>query len=788
MLKNYFKTAWRNLLKNKFYSLINIAGLTAGLAIGILILLWVQDELSFDAFHRQSKYIFRLENQVGTGSSVQIWSVTNAPIGPMAKAQLPEVKDMVRMTSNNFYSSYKYGNKIFAENKAYFTDPSFFSIFDFNLVKGNNSEPFNDIHSVVLTETTARRYFGDLDPIGKVIVADDKINFRVTGVIKDLPKNSGISGDLFFPMNLLNFNLHADKGGSASLDNDWEQFNYVTFLLLRPGTSLPTLAKHLRDIHLKHEPEDTDIKYLPFELTKMHLYKADGSAAGFETVRIFAIIALLILIIACINYVNLSTARSMLRSREVSLRKIVGAARVQLFMQFFIETALLFLFASLLAVSVIYILLPGFNRISGKELVVNLSDYRIWLVIVFTIVGTLAASSIYPAFLLSSFKPVKALKGKMAVGIRDAVFRKALVVGQFTISIALITGTIIIGNQLKYIWSKELGYDKAHIFTFGLRNANEHYGALRNQLLNQPGVLDVTRASGNIVLLGEQSGDNKWDGKQPNQTFMVYPLSIDSNYIPFFKLRMTEGHNFSGIATDSLHFILNETAVREAGIKNPVGKRFKLWNFDGTIIGVVKDFHFSSMKQKIEPAVFYYHPANSNFLFVKTSGKDAPKAVMAAESVWNQYNPGNPFSYTFLDDTFESLYKSEQQTGTLFDVFAAIAILISCLGLLGLAAYTAQVRTREIGVRKVLGASVTGIIRILAGDFIQLVFIAILIAVPIAWLAMDRWLEDFAYRTHIRWTVFLLSGLMAIIIALVTISFQSVKAALANPVKSLRNE
>ena len=787
MFKNYFKTAWRYLLKNKFYSLINIAGLTIGLAIGILILLWVQDELSFDAFHKQAKNIYRLENQVGTGSSIQIWSVTNAPIATEAKNKLPEVKDMVRIAGNYFYSAYKYGDKIFSESKTFFTDPSFFTLFDFNLVKGNSTKPFPADNSIVITETTARRYFGNDDPLGKIIVADNKNNFTVSGVIPDFLKNSSINGDIFFPMSLFNKLLHGDKPGE-NIENAWEQFNYITYLLLRPGTNVPGLANKIRDIHLQHEPGDSDIKYLPQNLAKMHLYKADGSNGGIETVRIFTIIALLILCIACINYVNLSTARSMLRSKEVSLRKIVGAAKFQLFVQFILETAFLFLIASALAVALIYLLMPLYNRISGKEISIRLTDYHIWMIILFAIAGTLVVSSIYPALLLSSFKPIKALKGKISAGIGNTTFRKILVVSQFAVSVVLIVATIIISSQMKYIRSKELGYDKSHVFSFVMPDAKEHYEAARNELLNEPGIVDVTRSTGNIVSLGNETGDNNWDGKLPNQTFMVYPVSIDKNFIPFFKLKLIEGNNFSGMATDSLHFILNETAVREAGIKNPIGKRFKMYNHDGMIIGVVKDFHFASMKQKIEPSVFYYEPSYNNIIFIKTTGKDASKAIAGVQSVWNHFDAGNPFSYTFLNETFDSLYKSEQRTGTLLNIFAAIAIFISCLGLLGLATFTTQLRTREIGVRKVLGAGVGGIVTLLASDFIRLVIIAIIVATPVSWYLMNKWLNDFAYRVSMGWTVFVAAGIIAILVAIITISFQSIKAALANPVKSLRSE
>jgi putative ABC transport system permease protein len=480
----------------------------------------------------------------------------------------------------------------------------------------------------------------------------------------------------------------------------------------------------------------------------------------------------------------------MLRAKEVSLRKIVGAARAQLFMQFIVETTLLFVFAIAISLALVYFMLPSFNQVSGKELVLNFADYRIWKVISFTILGTLLISSIYPAILLSSFEPLKALRGKISSHISDVVFRKVLVIVQFTFSVMLITGTIIIGQQLSYVRSMQLGYDKDHVLSFNMINMNSHFDAVRAELMKQPGITNITSASANIVDYGGQTGNNSWDGKLPGETLMLSPIGIDKDFISFFKLQLTQGNAFRGSVADSTHFILNETAVKAARLKDPVGKKFSLQGREGTIIGVAKDFHFTSMRQKIQPAIFYYRPVGDygGRLYIKTNGANAPKAIAAAEVQWKKYNAGFPFDYSFLDDDYNSLYESEQRTGLLFNIFAGIAIFISCLGLFGLAAYTAQVRTKEIGVRKVLGASVPGIIQLLATDFIKLVFIAILVATPVAWYAMNKWLQDFAYKININWFVFFVAGLIALIIAIVTISFQSIKAALANPVKSLRTE
>jgi putative ABC transport system permease protein len=785
MIRNYFKTAWRNLLKNKFYTAINIVGLTAGLAIGILILLWVQDELSFDSFHKNAANIYRMELFGGTGTSRQIWQMPVYPMAALAKQQIPEVEDMVRITDAGI-QLLKYQDKIFVKQNTVFADPSFFSIFDFPLVKGNQFKPFTNDNSIVITKKAAIRYFGTTDALGKIISDGHDLNYTVSGVIEDFPQNSSMQYDMILPMS-----LHANKmlkEHGNDVNNNFDQYNYESYLLLKPCTSLINLSSKLFRIHISHRPSDTDADYLLLPISKMHLYNADLTDKGIETVRIFIIVAILILVIACINYVNLSTARSMLRSKEISMRKIVGAAKIQLFLQFIVETALLFMIAALLALGLIYILMPAFNHISGKQLSFDITNYHVWAVFGLTIAGTLIASSIYPALLLSSFEPLKALKGKISASVGDALFRKILVVAQFSFSIILIVGTIVITSQMKYIQSKELGYDKSHTFSFWMRDMGPHYEAIKAELLKQPGILDVTRSSENIIDMGQIVGDNDWDGKLPGQTFIVHPMSVDKDFIPFFKMKMVAGTNFTPAVNDRTQFILNETAVKQLGMVNPIGKRFRMWIFKGTIIGVVKDFHFASMKEKIAPAVFNYAPDFLDNIYIKTTGRDASKAIAAAAAQFKQYNDEFPFSYTFLDDKFNDLYKGEQQQATLFNYFAGIAIFISCLGLLGLAAYTAQVRTREIGIRKVLGAGVANVTAMLSIDFLKLVFIAIIVGCPVAWYAMNIWLREFAYRINIQWWVFLAAGFAAMAIAIITISFQAIKAALANPVKSLRSE
>lgn len=787
MVKNYFKTAWRNLMKYKFYAFINIAGLTIGLSVGLLILLWVQNELSYDRFNKKADHIYRLENMVGTGSSRKLWTVTAAPIGYLAKKDIPGVKDFVRVTRDYSSQLFEYNSQVFNEQEKFFVDPSFFSVFDFKIKKGNAANPFPDNHAIVITQSTAQKYFGDKNPIGKVIKTDTA-SFTVSGVIKDFPRNSSIQGNMFFPMSLLSQRMYGAGISGKNMRNDFGPYQYDTYLLLKKGFSLKGLPARLRQLHLSVKPDDTDIGYLLLPLGKMHLYNADGSDGGIETVRMFIIIALLLLIIACINYINLSTARSLLREQEVSLRKIVGAPRWQLFLQFIIETSVIFLFSILSAFILLYLIIPLFNEISGNELVLNLTDYHLWEVILITIAGTLAISSIYPAILLSSFKPMKALRAKASSQANSAIFRKVLVVIQFAFSIILIIGTITISRQLHYMRSTRLGFNKDNVFAFNMLNLSPHYDAVKAELLRQPGIKNVSWSNARMINNQGQTGNSEWDGKKPGETVMLSPWGIGKDFIPFFELKMVVGHNFSGSPADSAHFILNETALKEMAIKNPIGKKFRLWDVTGTITGVVKDFHFASMRQKIQPAIFYFLPHAEGRIYIKTTGHNASEAVAAAEKEWEKYNSAYPFDYAFLDESYDRLYMSEQRSGIFLDAFTLIAIFISGLGLLGLATYSAQVRTREIGIRKVLGASIGQIGAMLSEDFIKLVFIAILIATPVAWWAAHKWLQDYAYRIHISWWIFLLAGLGAIVVALLTVSFQAIKAAVANPVKSLRTE
>jgi putative ABC transport system permease protein len=792
MIKNYFKIGWRNLFKNKFYSLINIAGLTAGLAIGILILLWVQDELSFDSFHHKAKNIYRVNTHIGTGNSKQVWEITQAPVATYAKKEVPGVVNAVRIAHNYDHDVFTWQNKTLKDNGSAYTDPSFFQMFDFRLLRGNPKNPFPNNQSVVITQSVAKKYFGTENPMGKVLQADHKENFTVSGVLEDFPGNSSINYDMLFPMDIMVKSFDG-TGFWKSLDSDWGNFGYTTFLEVQPNASLKNIGEELIRIQLKNAPHiKVTVADNPFELQlleNIHLYKADGTSSGMQTVKIFAVVAFLILLIACINYVNLSTARSILRAKEVSIRKIIGAQKKQLFFQFIIESVIFFSISLLLAFVLIALLMPFYNQLSGKNVHLNLLDTSVWKVILLTIMGTLLASAIYPSLLLTSFDPLKSLKGKLTLGVGNTAFRKILVTTQFVFSVVLIISTLIIGQQLKYIREKNPGYQRDQVFAFNMGNIQKYLSvnAIKAELKTEPNIIALSATAGNLINNGNTTGDNSWDGKDRNNSFIVSPLGVDAAFIPMMKMKLQSGSNFSGIQSDSAHFLLNETAVKMMGINNPVGKRFKLWETEGTIIGVVKDFNFASLKEAIKPSVIFYKD-NGYRLYVKTTGNGAAKALAATKKLWDQYNPGIPFEYSFLDEAYGKLYQSDQRTGTLFNIFSVIAILISCLGLFGLATYTAQIMTKEIGIRKVLGASVSSIVTLVSKDFLKLILLAIVIASPIAFFTMQKWLQDFAYRIQISWRVFALAGILALLIALITISFQAIKAALANPVKSLRSE
>ncbi len=788
MLKNYFKIAIRSLRKNKTYSFINIAGLAVSLAVCILLVLWVQDELSFDGFNKNKADLYKVAVRFDASS---IWGSTPAPTAIFAKKEVPEVEDACRVTEDWNVSVFEYKGKKFTEWHNCTTDASFFRMFTYPLTEGNSEHPFDDAYSVVLSETTAKTFFGEEDPIGKILKGDDKKIYRVSGVMKDMPANSSIRYNIVFNFQRLE-QQYDTSGYYKSLNANWDQYNYDTYVLLKPNASPATAAQKLSMIHRKVDdiPANRHLLYVFNPVTKMHLYSIEGKEQGMMVVRVFMIIAVIVLVIACINYVNLITARAMKRSKEISLRKIVGAGKTSLFMQFLSESMLTFGLALLLATVIIYLMMPLYNNISGKNIVFKPWQPEVLAVYGLTMLATLLLAGIYPAITLSSFRPLEAMKGKLSgIGSKGS-FRKVLVVVQFSFSIMLITSTIIIGKQLKYIRERNLGYDKQNVFSFWMRNINDHYDAAVAELLKQPGILGVTESGANIISHFSGSTDVDWDGKRADQqSFGIFQMPIERNFLQVMGMQLVEGNGFTGSPADSANFILNETAIKETGIKEPaVGKRITFHGIKGVIAGVVKDFHFQDMHQKIGPILMQYDKHWRGKMYIRTTARNAPHALAAAENLWKKYNADYNFDYTFLDNQFDELYKTDTHVGQLFNCFALVTILISCLGLFGLVTFTAESKVKEIGVRKVLGAGVRNIVFLLSKDFLMLVLIAAAISFPVAWYGLNSYLQEYAYRTDMSWWVFVIAGTAALLIALLTISFQSFKAAISNPVKSLRTE
>jgi ABC-type antimicrobial peptide transport system permease subunit len=757
----------------------------------------VQNEFSYDKFNKQYKNIYQVNSHITLNGKSLAWQGVPGPLSIMAKKN-PNIISVLRMVSDNENPSLSDKvlsnidqTKVFDNNNIVYADSNFLSFFDCKLLNGKRNVILPNENSVALTESTAKKLFGTDDAIGK-IVRFDKNNFTVTAVLQDFPHNSSLQYDAIFPLDYYAQQFTASVGnhGWKTIDEDVNDYSFRTFLLISSNANTSNIEKKLTYLFNATTNGQTPTTFQLQNLGDLHLTGIDGDNSELQMVRIMALIAILILIIASINYVNLSTARGLTRIKEVSIKKIIGAKKRQLFLQFITETLLTFGFAIFIAIVLIKLLKPFYDRISAEQLTFSLSNLSMLKILFCVVVGTILISSIYPAMLLSSFKPLGAVRNKSFLGIKASSLRKSLVVLQFAISFILLLSTIVMGNQMAYVRNKDLGYDKNYVFTVTFpQEATKNSDAIENELQLQKSILNVSFCSAaDMTNVTEISGDIVWDGKADDVPFMLYRVQADKNFIPTMKYQFIVGTNFTGMPSDDKKYILNETAVKAMGLKPPyVGTKIGYGKADGEILGVINDFNFKSLKDPIAPLLIRSN-GFKNTLYVRTTGAGAQAAIKAVQRQYKKYAKNAPFSYAFLDKTFESHYQSQQRAGTLFTTFAAIAIFISCLGLFGLATYTAQVKTKEIGIRKVLGASVAQVTQMLSKEFLKLVLIASLIAFPVGWWAMNRWLQSFAYRIHLHWWIFLLTGLLVVLIALVTVSFQAIKAAIANPVKSLRSE
>lgn len=786
MIRNYFKISFRNLIKGGWYSALNIGGLAVVLAVSLLLFWWVKDELSFDNFHSDNERIYRINSHFGVKLNENTFSDTPAPVAVLAKKSVPGVEAVVRIADYD-HGDFRVGDKIIAvKGRMAYSDENLLSFFDgFTVLHGDPENPFPTPASVLITRELAEKFFGSSNVIGKIFTnVDDNQTFSVGAVIADNPDNSSLRYQMYIPMQALKQSYKV-QSNQQSMDDNWDDFGFESYVKLGVNTDPVEAEKRLtltQNVARKTGEEVVDYRLQP--LRELHLYSPDGKSSGMQQVKILGLTALLLLAIGSINYVNLTTARATRRNKEVGIRKAIGAKSRQLAGQLLVESVITLSLSLVTALILIQILLPFYKSITGKTDHFSLLDFQSWVMLFGTLILTFLLAGIYPAVLISGYNPVNALRGRS--GNRSSVgLRKGLVVAQFVLTTVLISSTFIIGRQLNYIRQRDSGFNREYVFSFDGKKSS---ALLKQTLLTQSGIKNVSTSSDTPIDVSHGTTTVAWDGSNNKQGLIFVYMSIDSAFIPNFGIRIVEGKNFDGSSSDSAHFILNEMALKQSGIKNPVGRRFKFEGTEGTIIGVVKDFNIASAHERIRPLILYSIPAKNNMVHVQTTALSAESAVTAVEKIWKKYNPQTAFAYTFLSESYDKQYRGEQQTQQLFSFFAATAIMISCLGLLGLVAFTAEQRTKEIGIRKVLGAGVFGITALLSMDFLKLVLFAIVIAIPISWISMENWLANFAFKVSIEWWVFLVTGVMTVLTALLSISYQAIKAALMNPVKSLKSE
>jgi putative ABC transport system permease protein len=796
MFRNYLKIAFRNLWKHKAFSFINIMGLTVGLTACFLIFLYVKFELSYDSFNTKADRIQRVFADIKTPTEVLKAGGPAWAVAPNIKSEFPEVEAFVRVSGANMLV--RKGDIKFKEENSVYADSAFFEVFDFKLLAGNRQTALCAPLSIVLSESTAKKYFGDANPMDQtLLLSAEGLPARVTGLMKDMPENSQLKADMLISMSTLT------KRFNPGLDEQWGNYGSSAWLLVKPGTNVaalqakfPAFLEKRNGAEMKQNQMYATLLLQPLKDVYLHSTRnglGSGNSGNITNVYIFSIIAIFILLIACINFINLTTARSAERAKEVGIRKVVGAGKSQLTSQFIGESVILCLIAFVLTIGLAVLLLPIFNKLAGKTVSEGVfSNVQYLITLLLTAIGIGLLAGIYPALVLSSFRPVVVLKGRFSTSGRGIFLRKTLVVAQFSISIALIISTTIVYRQMNFMRNQDLGFSKDQVLIMdtGGDAAKE---ALKQSLTAIPAIRSASLSSsvpgtGNPGAYSEIE-NNKGDLQIANLDLYF----VDYDYIKQFDMQVVAGRGFSReFGTDSTQaMVVNETTVKMFGYSSPqqaIGRRFKQWGREGKIIGVIKDFHFRSLRQDIKPLTMRIEPDGNNLLSAKITVDKLPATLAAIEAKWKTILPNRPFSYQFLDELFDRQYRTEERFGKLFFNFAVLAIFISCLGLLGLAAYSTMQRTKEIGIRKVMGASVSGIVSLLSKDFLLLVVISFFVATPVTWYFMNQWVEGFAYRTPVSWWIFAAAGIAALLIALGTISFQAIKAAVMNPVKSLRSE
>ncbi|MBG9377557.1 ABC transporter permease [Panacibacter sp. DH6] len=792
MFTSFVKIAWRNLTRHKAFSFINITGLALGITCSLLIMLWVQDEKNVDAFHANGSRIYQVYERNFYDGKVDAGYNTQGLLAEELKRVVPGIQYASGLesasppgTGNTFDAGKEIGKAA-----GFFAGPDFFTMFSYHLLAGNKATALTEPASVAISKTMAEHYFGDAQQaIGNTIRFDNKEDLKVTAVFEDVPANSSVRFEFL--------RAWTDFVKQNEWVNNWGNTDPVTYVQLRKDAGAAAVETTIKDFIYRYTEKNSnwrvELALQPYTEKYLHATFQNGYIAGgrIAYVNVFTYVAIFILLIACINFMNLATARSVRRAKEVGLRKVVGANKSTLVLQFTGEALLLTAFAMLLALVSAALLLPAFNALTGKALALPVSEPLFWAAILVMLVVTGVVAGSYPALFLSSLKPVKVLKGSLKFSNGAVLFRKGLVVFQFTLSIMLIVGMMVIYRQMNYIQSKNIGYDRENLVYIPIEgDLIKNYSVFKQQVLQLPGVADVSKMRNSPTVIEHHTGSIDWQGKEPNVTISFADAVVGYNFTKTMKLQMAAGRDFSPVfGADSTSYILNETAVEKMGLQNPVGHKVSWGGRAGTVIGVLKDFHFSSMHQTIEPLIVRL---DDNWpwgtILVRTKAGNIKETMAGLEKICKEVNPKFPFTYQFSDIAFAGLYNSEIMVSKLSDYFAILAVIISCLGLFGLATFTAAQRTREIGIRKVIGASVANIIALLSGSFLKLIVVAICIAFPLSWYVMNNWLQGFAYKISLDWQIFAGAAFATIAVALVTVSYQSIKAAVGNPVKSLKTE
>jgi putative ABC transport system permease protein len=790
MIRNFFKIAVRNISAHKGFTFINVTGLAVGLAAALLILLWVQDELSYEKFNANAGSIYRVEeDQFYSGERYHV-TVTPHPAGPVWKEKIPEIREQTRINRLPRIL-FRRDDKVFFESAVIAADSGLFRMFTFPLLLGDPATALNSPHSIILGQKLAKKYFGNENPVGKSITLENKYQFVVSGVLKDLPKNSMFTFEAIIPYSYLK--------EIGAVNDYWGNNSIFTFVLLGANSDINSVNKKLTDVVVEHNPQITT-KYVLFPLTDIHLHGQFGysvSRGAVIVVYIFVLIAVFVLLIACINFINLSTAKGSSRGKEIGIKKVAGADQMSMIVQFMLESLLLVTISMFFALILVGLSLGAFNNISGKNFrFADLLNLR--FVLSYLLVGTFAGilSGFYPALYLSSFKPIEVLKGESAAGKGNRRFRQILVIIQFTLSILIAISAIFMFRQLKYLEEKELGFNKENLICIPMAdNMKSKYYSLKREFQKETLIQGVTASIWNPVMIGSNSGGASWDGKDPDKQVLIGTNAIDYDYLETMNMKLKSGRDFSrdfpsDLARDTTgNFLVNEEVVKIMGIGDPVGKNFNFMGLRGTIIGVLQNFHFKGADQAIEPIAFAL--ADTSYLrviLIRLSQDKIPESLRSVEKVWKQVVPEYPLDYTFIDQDYQNLYRGQIRLTELLKYFTLLAVIIASLGLYGLASYSAERRTNEVGIRKVMGASAFSVMYTLSKEFLMLVLISIVIAVPVGWIIVGNLLKQFANRIELN--VFVFAGIAAgaIVIAFLTVIFQAYKASCTNPSVALKVE